>query len=358
MSNLNFVNTPLQKLLNKRNIFSRVDALEAKDEAPSLTAESLGEITPDAGDIYVTNVTNVINNTTIGTPAGVSGSLQYNNAGAFGGSADLTWDDAGKVLTLGIYDQDTPNIRGKSTGSGVIPTLYISAGNGITTGQDGGGLRATGGNANLIDNGYGGNASFEGGAGVGNLPGGSGELRGGSGGGTSYGGEASVIGGAGGATSGSGGPANVFGGNAPADGNGGNIPIVPGTGAGGGHVDGVTTIGDRVSNYIQITRAGVQSFVGDAHINFRKRIVTADTTQVTGDYLIIANKATAMSVTLLPAVGSGQVIIVKSIGAGAVTVTADATGTADTIDGSATQIIYQWESIQMMDADTDTWVIL
>jgi hypothetical protein len=88
MSKLNFTNTPLQKLLNKRNIFSRVDALEAKDEAPSLTAESLGEITPDAGDIYVTNITNIITNEVVGLPeAPIDGTIY--------GRKDAAWVAAG-----------------------------------------------------------------------------------------------------------------------------------------------------------------------------------------------------------------------------------------------------------------------
>jgi hypothetical protein len=88
VSNLNFTNTPLQKLLNKRNIFSRVDALEAKDEAPSLTAESLGEITPDAGDIYVTEITNIITNEVVGLPeAPIDGTIY--------GRKDAAWFAAG-----------------------------------------------------------------------------------------------------------------------------------------------------------------------------------------------------------------------------------------------------------------------
>lgn len=88
MSGLSFTNTPLQKLLNKRNIFSRVDALEAKDEAPSLTAETLGEITPDAGDIYVTNVTNIITNEVVGLPEAPIDGTPYERK-------DAAWVSAG-----------------------------------------------------------------------------------------------------------------------------------------------------------------------------------------------------------------------------------------------------------------------
>jgi hypothetical protein len=36
-----------------------------------------------------------------GTPGGSDTQVQFNDAGAFGGSADLTWDDTGKVLEVG-----------------------------------------------------------------------------------------------------------------------------------------------------------------------------------------------------------------------------------------------------------------
>jgi hypothetical protein len=36
-----------------------------------------------------------------GTPGGSDTQVQFNNAGAFGGSVDLTWDDTGKVLGVG-----------------------------------------------------------------------------------------------------------------------------------------------------------------------------------------------------------------------------------------------------------------
>jgi hypothetical protein len=36
-----------------------------------------------------------------GTPGGSDTQVQFNDAGAFGGSADLTWDDTGKVLGVG-----------------------------------------------------------------------------------------------------------------------------------------------------------------------------------------------------------------------------------------------------------------
>jgi hypothetical protein len=36
-----------------------------------------------------------------GTPGGSDTQVQFNDGGAFGGDADLTWDDTGKVLGVG-----------------------------------------------------------------------------------------------------------------------------------------------------------------------------------------------------------------------------------------------------------------
>jgi hypothetical protein len=36
-----------------------------------------------------------------GTPGGADTQVQFNDDGSFGGSADLTWDDTGKVLDVG-----------------------------------------------------------------------------------------------------------------------------------------------------------------------------------------------------------------------------------------------------------------
>ena len=90
-------------------------------------------------------------------------------------------------------------------------------------------------------------------------------------------------------------------------------------------------------------------------------------TNVTDTYLVlvsdesvICNKATAFAVTLFPAVTAtiGQKITISNINTGVVTITADATGTADLIDGVATQAIYQWETIQLECNAADKWKII
>lgn len=82
---------------------------------------------------------------------------------------------------------------------------------------------------------------------------------------------------------------------------------------------------------------------------------TASYTAAATDDVIIANKATAMTITLPAATGGGKVYWIKSIGAGAVTVDANA---SETIDGETTQTIGQWESICINDYAAGAWVII
>jgi len=73
------------------------------------------------------------------------------------------------------------------------------------------------------------------------------------------------------------------------------------------------------------------------------------------DEVIVANKASAMSVTLPAATGSGKPFTVININLGLVTLTPNG---ADTIDGETTQPINQWDSIQVVDYAANKWVII
>lgn len=75
----------------------------------------------------------------------------------------------------------------------------------------------------------------------------------------------------------------------------------------------------------------------------------------TNDEIIICNKATAMTITLLAATGSGQTYHIKNIGAGVVTI--DANGT-ELIDGAETKTINQWEFITVVDGASGNWYII
>lgn len=87
----------------------------------------------------------------------------------------------------------------------------------------------------------------------------------------------------------------------------------------------------------------------------KKRIETATTTEVAGDQLIVANKPTAMTVNLLAATGSGRVLHIKNIGAGAVTVDGDS---GDTIDSETTQVLNLGDSMTLVDYVAGGWVII
>ena len=81
---------------------------------------------------------------------------------------------------------------------------------------------------------------------------------------------------------------------------------------------------------------------------------------LTSDETIICNKSTAFTVTLFPAVTAtiGQKITIKNINTGSVTVRADTTGTADAIDGVATQVLGQWDSITLQVYAADAWCVI
>lgn len=85
------------------------------------------------------------------------------------------------------------------------------------------------------------------------------------------------------------------------------------------------------------------------------RAVVDTTTETAGDGLIVCNKGTAMTVNLLAATGSGRRLIIKSIGAGAVTVDG---ADAETIDGETTQVMAQWDAMQLIDYAAGAWVIV
>lgn len=72
------------------------------------------------------------------------------------------------------------------------------------------------------------------------------------------------------------------------------------------------------------------------------------------DSTIVCNKGTAMTITLPVASGGGKWFTIKNIGAGVVTVDGNA---SDTIDGSATRDMAQWDAITVVDYAANAWVI-
>jgi len=107
-------------------------------------------------------------------------------------------------------------------------------------------------------------------------------------------------------------------------------------------------VGDQIS--ATVTAATIPKF---RYLNVQ--VKTASYPVVVSDDIIVCNKTTAMTVTLLPASGSGKAYVIKNINTGAVTVDGD---TDDTIDGVATQILGQWDAITVVDYVANKWVII
>ena len=58
----------------------------------------------------------------------------------------------------------------------------------------------------------------------------------------------------------------------------------------------------------------------------------------------------------LPAVSDGEVLIIKNVGTGVITVDADAVGST-TIDGSTTATLNQYDAIQIACDASEYWII-
>lgn len=84
------------------------------------------------------------------------------------------------------------------------------------------------------------------------------------------------------------------------------------------------------------------------------RVVTASTTELVTDGMIVCNKATAMGVQLLAATGSKRTLEIASINDGVVTVTPDG---ADTINAEVSQSVYNGSCMVIKDYAANKWII-
>jgi len=84
-------------------------------------------------------------------------------------------------------------------------------------------------------------------------------------------------------------------------------------------------------------------------------IKTTTYTALSTDYTIVCNSASNFTVNLPAATGSGKVYLIKNINTGRVTVDANST---NTIDGSLTQSIRQWDSLMIVDYVANAWIII
>lgn len=71
--------------------------------------------------------------------------------------------------------------------------------------------------------------------------------------------------------------------------------------------------------------------------------------------VVVCNSAAPLTVSLHTATGSWQKIVVKNVGAGAVTVDGYL---AQTIDGAASFVLGMWDSITIVDYGVGTWAII
>lgn len=90
----------------------------------------------------------------------------------------------------------------------------------------------------------------------------------------------------------------------------------------------------------------------------RLKAVTTKTgayTLTTTDEVVVGNSTTIFTLTLPAATGSGRHYCIKNINTAIVTVDGDS---SDTIDGSTTIALAQWDSIQIIDYTANAWVIV
>lgn len=84
-------------------------------------------------------------------------------------------------------------------------------------------------------------------------------------------------------------------------------------------------------------------------------VATASYVVAITDVSVVMNSATATTITLPAATGSGRQVMLKSVGAGAAVVTPAG---ADTIDGETTQTLTQWSAFAVLDYAPGKWAIL
>jgi len=84
------------------------------------------------------------------------------------------------------------------------------------------------------------------------------------------------------------------------------------------------------------------------------RTVPDTTTELATDHTIVCNKATAMTVNLLAATGSGRIRVISNIGAGEVTVNPDG---LETINGETTQPVYTDNTMEIQDYASGKFII-
>ncbi len=92
------------------------------------TSTPLSSTAPTSGQFLQWNGTNIVGAASTATPAGANTQVQFNNAGAFGASANFTWTTASNLLTLGTNASATGQLGLANGGAGgAIATVQNNA---------------------------------------------------------------------------------------------------------------------------------------------------------------------------------------------------------------------------------------
>lgn len=84
-------------------------------------------------------------------------------------------------------------------------------------------------------------------------------------------------------------------------------------------------------------------------------IKTDTYTATTNDELIVCNKATAMTINLPAATGTGKKLSIGNVNTGQVTVDANL---SELINGELTQLVDQWACMDIVDYASGKWIII
>jgi hypothetical protein len=112
------------------------------------------------------------------------------------------------------------------------------------------------------------------------------------------------------------------------------------------------------NNSVTVDEAGRTTFSNTVVLNSTRlnvRTVTDSTTIAVTDDVLVCNKGTAMTVTLIAATGTEQRFYIKNIGAGVVTV---ARAGSDLIDGETSQTVEQYACLEIIDSASAVWSII
>lgn len=126
--------------------------------------------------------------------------------------------------------------------------------------------------------------------------------------------------------------------------------------------DNVTTIApskntvyDKIETLLPLAGGTMTGTITLLGVNYKSRTEINTYNVVTNDCVIICNKATAMTINLQAASGSGRFLVISNIGAGMVTVDGNS---SDTIDGLTTQTLNQYDSMEIVDYAANKWKII